>query len=130
LFLHDVIFKQAISQSLSPRLAYNGAKFLYEGNQSFQNLHSETIALAYEDSRDFGKRNVRKRGKLKRPDRIVLSQTEIDSIVKWFQESSPDDRIVQLGRILMFFDATTIKDIYTKIQSFIQSDVEHLTESV
>ena len=118
---------QAILIAESPRMAYAGAQSLYAffaDKILFKEVHDATINAAYEDARIFGKRNVRKRGTLDRPDRQVLNSSEIQAIVDWFSESNEDERTVELGRIFSMFDPDTIYQIYEKISPFLVESLE------
>ena len=76
--INDEIFIEAIKNSKSPKLAYNAAKLLYEGKQSFAYVGQNVIDGAWEDARKFGSAKQRKKGSHYRKERIALSFQEIE----------------------------------------------------
>ena len=110
---NDQVFVEAIKKSRSPKLAYNGAKFLYEGKQSFSYVGKEVLDVAWADAARFNKANERKKGRLKRLERYPLNPQGIESEVKRITESK--DPVAELSRILVELDEPTLVVVYERI---------------
>jgi len=110
---NDSVFIEAIKRSKSPKLAYNGAKALYEGVSSFKTVGDAVLEVAWEDAKKFNKANERRKGRLKRPSRYSLDGVGLDAEVKRITEAG--DRIAELGRVLIEIDEAMLKDLWLRI---------------
>lgn len=110
---NDQVFIEAIKKSKSPKLAYNGAKLLYEGKQSFSHVGKEVLDIAWADAAAFNRAAQRKKGKLRRKERYTLDQQGIKSEVGRIIESK--DPVAELSRILIELDEPTLQAVYERI---------------
>ena len=110
---NDQVFIDAIKKSKSPKLAYNGAKFLYEGKQSFTPVGKEVLDVAWADAKQFNRAVERRQGRLSRTPRYSLDKQGIESEVKRILEAK--DVVKELGRILIELEGPTLVIVYQRI---------------
>lgn len=110
---NDSVFIEAIKRSKSPKLAYNGARALYEGVSSFKTVGDAVLEVAWADAKKFNKANERRKGRLKRPSRYSLDGEGMDAEVRKISEA--EDRVIELGRVLVEIDEAMLKDLWTRI---------------
>lgn len=111
--INDDIFIEAIKNSKSPKLAYNAAKILYEGKQSFEYVGKNVIDAAWEDARRFGRAKQRKKGAHSRKERISLSFQEVEIEIKKILKSKKP--IKHLSRILVQLEKESLEKVYEKV---------------
>ena len=117
--INDDIFIEAIKNSRSPKLAYNAAKILYEGRQSFEYVGQNVIDPAWEDARRFGRAKQRKKGAHFRKDRITLSFQEVEIEIKKILKSKKPTK--HLSRILVQLEQESLEKVYEKISHLFET---------
>jgi hypothetical protein len=97
---------ESIKSSRSPKLALNGAKLLYGGDESWGEIHKECFEATWADATKMNRLIEKKSGNIRWPERFEIDADRIKDEARNLNDSKY--KMKEWGRILSTYGETTL----------------------